>query len=247
MPCAARWLCRSVFAIAYLGFSDRQVSLFAAFGSFALLLLVEFPGRPRVRVLSYLSLFAVGTVFFVLGTLVSTNEIGSVLAMGLVAFVVLFTGIVSPQVASGSTAALLTFVLPVSVAGPASDIGPRLLGWAIAGALCIPACLLLWPAPWHDDLRRRLSETMAALARLVSALADGRDSSEPSDAVTGALDRLRTQFNATTYPPTGAVHGAVALTKLVGRLQWAASNTTWCAPMSPPSREEPPHRGPCST
>lgn len=214
-----------VFAVAYLAFSDRQVSLFAAFGSFALLLLVEFPGRPRVRLISYLSLWAVGAVFFVLGTLVSTTEIAAVCATGLVAFVVLFMGIASPQVASSSTAALLTFVLPVSVAGPASAIGPRLLGWAIAGALSIPACLLIWPAPWHDDLRRHLSETMAALARLVSALADGRQSSETVDAVTGALDHLRTQFDKTTYPPTGAVHGAVALTKLVGRLQWAASNT----------------------
>jgi uncharacterized membrane protein YccC len=213
------------FAVAHLAFSDPQVSLFAAFGSFALLLLVEFPGRPRVRLVSYLSLFAVGTVFFVLGTLVSTNEIAAVCAMGLVAFVVLFLGIVSPQVASGSTAVLLTFVLPVSVAGNASAIGPRLLGWAIAGALCVPACLLIWPAPWHDDLRRHLSATMAALARLVRALADGQESSESSDAVVGALDGLRTQFNKTTYPPTGAVRGAVALTKLVGRLQWAASNT----------------------
>ena len=43
----------SVFAITHVAFSNPQVSLFAAFGSFALLLLVEFTGRARARLVSY--------------------------------------------------------------------------------------------------------------------------------------------------------------------------------------------------
>jgi hypothetical protein len=35
---------------------------------------------------------------------------------------------------------------------------------------------------------------------------------------------LRTQFAATPYPPTGAAASAVALSKLVGRVEWVASN-----------------------
>ncbi len=38
-----------VFGLTHLLFSDPQTSLFGAFGSFALLLLVDFPGRPRTR------------------------------------------------------------------------------------------------------------------------------------------------------------------------------------------------------
>src|SRR5208283_5093092 len=69
----------SVFAIAHVAFSDPQVSLFAAFGSFALLLLVEFTGPIRVRLASYLGLFVVGACFIGLGTIVSTHKVTAVL------------------------------------------------------------------------------------------------------------------------------------------------------------------------
>jgi uncharacterized membrane protein YccC len=36
---------------------------------------------------------------------------------------------------------------------------------------------------------------------------------------------LRQQFSGTPYPPTGAASNAVALSKLVGRVEWVASNT----------------------
>ena len=215
----------SVFAVTHLAFSDPQVSLFAAFGSFALLLLVEFTGRARARLVSYLGLYLVGSCFTVLGTAVSTNKAAAVGTMAVVGFGVLFAGIAAPAAATASTAALLTFVLPVAVAQPASEIGPRLVGWTIAAAFCITACLLLWPPPWHDDLRRRLSAAVSAVARL----ADARARSTPDPAaradVTAQLALLRQQFSGTPYPPTGAAAGAVALSKLVGRIEWVAGNT----------------------
>ena len=158
-----------VFAIAHAAFSNPQVALFGAFGSFALLLLVEFTGRPRTRIVSYGGLYVVGACFIALGTFVSTNKVAAIVAMGLVGFAVLFTGIVLPQVATATTAALLTFVLPVAVAQPASAIGPRLVGWTLAGAFCIAACMLVWPPPWHDNLRRRLAAAVSAVARLADA------------------------------------------------------------------------------
>ena len=42
--------------------------------------------------------------------------------------------------------------------------------------------------------------------------------------VNGELSLLRTQFAGTPYPPTGAASGAVALAKLVGRVEWLAGN-----------------------
>jgi uncharacterized membrane protein YccC len=215
----------SIFAITHFAFSDPQVGLFAAFGSFALLLLVEFTGRPRTRLVSYAGLYVVGCVLIAIGTVVSTDEIAAVVVMGVVGFVVLFTGIVSPQVATASTAALLTFVLPVSVAQPASAIGWRLLGWTLAALCCIAATMLVWPPPWHDDLRRRLAAAVSALARLADARAGGRDEPTARAAVTTELDNLRRQFAATPYPPTGAAAGAVALSKLVGRVEWVAGNS----------------------
>ncbi len=215
----------SVFAIAYVAFPNPQVSLFAAFGSFALLLLVEFTGRVRARLVSYVGLYVVGSCFIVLGTVVSTHEAAAAAAMALVGFGVLFAGIAAPQAATASTAALLTFVLPVAVAQPASAIGARMVGWTLAAAFCITACLLIWPAPWHDNLRRRLSAAVSAVARLADARATGRPDAAAHADVTTELALLRQQFSGTPYPPTGAAAGAVALSKLVGRVEWVAGNT----------------------
>ena len=215
----------SVFAIAHFAFGDPQVSLFAAFGSFALLLLVEFTGPTRVRLISYLGLYAVGCGLIVLGTIASTHTVAAVVSMALVGFTVLFAGIVSPQAATASTAVLLMFVLPVSVAQPASEVGPRLLGWTMAAACCITACLLVWPAPWHDNLRRRLSASVEAVARLADARARGEPNPTAEAEVSSELMLLRQQFSGTPYPPTGAASEAVALSKLVGRVEWVAGNT----------------------
>jgi uncharacterized membrane protein YccC len=214
----------AVFGFTHAVFANPQVDLFGAFGSFALLLLVDFPGRPRVRLFSYLGLFLLGFVFIALGTAVSTHKVAAVVTMAVIGFGVLFAGIVSPQAATASTAALLLFVLPVAVAQPASAIGDRLLGWAIAGAVSTTACMLVWPTPWHDNLRRRLSATVSAVSRLVASSGEGRSDLDSQEEVRKELALLRDQFAGTPYPPTGAVAGAVALAKLVGRVEWVASN-----------------------
>jgi uncharacterized membrane protein YccC len=216
----------SIFAITHEYFSNAQVGLFAAFGSFALLLLVEFTGPLRKRVVSYLGMFVTSAGLIALATAVSTNKVAAVVAMGVVGFAVLFAGIVSPQAATASTAILLTFVLPVAVTQPASAIGDRLLGWVFAGAASITACLFLWPPPWHDVLRRRLADAVSAVARLAGARARGEADPSLQTDVTESLARLRTQFSATPYPPTGAASAAIAVSKLVGRVEWVATNSS---------------------
>jgi uncharacterized membrane protein YccC len=222
------------FGLAHLLFSNPQVGLFAAFGSFSLLLLVEFQGRPRSRLTSYVIVFVIGVVLISLGTVASTHKIAAVATMAVIGFAVLFAGIASPTMATASTAVLLVFVLPVAVAAPNSAVGPRLVGWAIAGILAVPACMLIWPPPWHDDLRRRLSATALAVSQLAKARADGRADPEAQveaqTKVQSELLLLRQRFRGTPYPATGAVASAVALAKLVGRIEWVAGNEMLTAP-----------------
>jgi hypothetical protein len=214
----------SVFGLTHLLFANPQISLLGAFGSFALLLMVDFPGRPRTCLVAYIALFVLGGGFIALGTTLSTHKIAAVAAMALVGFGVLFAGIVSPQAANASTAALLMFVLPVAVPQPVAAIGPRLLGWVMAGAFCIPASLLIWPRPWHDTLRRRLSTTVLAIGRLVALDGRGPSDGQLLEEVASQVTLLRTQFAGTPYPPTGSVARAVAMTKLVGRVEWVAGS-----------------------
>jgi len=144
--------------------------------------------------------------------------------MAVVGLAVLFAGILSPQIAAATIAALLTFVLPVAVAAPDGQIGPRLAGWALAGALALPAILLVWPRPYRDELRRQLSATARALGALVAIHAEGRLDRDALTAAEAALGALRTEFVSTTYPPTGAAPSDAAVAKLVGRMAWVGTN-----------------------
>ncbi|MGA2302977.1 MAG: FUSC family protein [Acidimicrobiales bacterium] len=231
----------TVFGLTHVLFSNPQVSLFGAFGSFSLLLLVDFPGRTRTRLLSYVALVLVGACFIAVGTVASTDKVAAVVAMAAVGFCVLFLGLVSPQVATASTAALLLFVLPVAVAQPAGAVGPRLLGWAFAAVFCVTACMLVWPTPWHDNLRRRLSATVSAVAGLAEAHLSGGSVAEAKTAMESEVGLLRRQLAGTPYPATGAAASALALTKLVGRVEWVAGNAT-LAGTRPSSLEIPPVR-----
>jgi len=130
-------------------------------------------------------------------------------------------------------AALLTFVLPVAVAAPPSQIPARLLGWSLAGVFSITACMLVWPRPWHNDLRRLLSAAASALSRLAGAHAAGHRDPDIALAADSALTALRQQFEATPYPPTGATPGASALAKLVGRMEWVGTNAMTADPEAP--------------
>ncbi len=212
----------ATFGVAHVLFANPQISLFAAFGAFALLLLVEFQGRPRTRLASYLSLVVLGAGLVTLGTVVSTQPVVAVGTTVVVGFGLFFAGILSPQAAAAATAAAVVFVLPVALPGPLSTVTPRLLGWAMASLFCIPACLLVWPPVWHDQLRRHLSTTLAALARLVSSSEAERSGALAT--VASELQALHAQFSTTPYPPVGAEAAEVALARLVGRVDWVVSN-----------------------
>jgi uncharacterized membrane protein YccC len=231
----------TVFALTHVLFTNPQIELLGAFGSFALLLLVDFPGSTRTRLVSYLVFVLAGSCLIALGTVVSDDKVAAVVLMAVVGFSVLFVGIVSPQIASASTAALLMFVLPVAVAQPASAVGPRLLGWAFASVFCVTACVVIWPTPWHDDLRRRLSATVSAMAGLADAPLGRVPVTQAQATVESEMGLLRAQFGGNPYPATGAAAGAVALAKLVGWVEWIAGNAA-LSPLRPSSLEAPPVR-----
>ena len=122
----------AVFAFADKVIGQPQTSLFAAFGSFALLVLVEFTGPPRTRLVAYLALACVGAAFITFGTLCSRHAWLAAGAMAVVGFATLFAGVINGYFAAAATGALLMFVLPVTIPAPNSAILDRLEGWGLA-------------------------------------------------------------------------------------------------------------------
>src|SRR6201994_994359 len=126
----------AIFMPALLALSVKVIgnpvmATFAAFGSLSMLLFVAFGGRMRERLSDQIALILTGAVFVVLGTLASRVVWLAALAMLVVAFFVLFAGVVSSALASASTSLLLAFILPVSLRAPVSQIPDRLGGWVV--------------------------------------------------------------------------------------------------------------------
>ena len=214
----------AAFALGRAVSADPQVSLFAAFGGFALLTFVDLPGRWTTRLRSYAVLVAVGVVCITVATLCSTHPVAAVVATAVAGFTILFLGVVSVQVTASTMGALLVFVLPVSLPADPGEVPARLAGWLIASALAVPAALLVWPTPYRDELRRQEAIAARALAALVADHAAGRpEGADRADAVE-ELAELRRRFESAPQRPSGASAEETAAVKLVGRLEWVGSH-----------------------
>ena len=203
----------AVFAFTHQVIGNAQMSLFGAFGSFAILVFADFGGTPRARLSAFLVLAAVGAIFIPLGTLCAKNPWLAGGSMAVVAFAVLFSGLINGYFAAGATAAMLTFILPVSMPVSASVIPDRLAGWGIACLVGISAQLLIWPTRPRDRLG-------PLIARACRVLADVTESGGSVDEASKAIGQLRDQFFATPYRPTGPTDSAQALTFIVDELDW---------------------------
>jgi uncharacterized membrane protein YccC len=212
----------AAFAVGLLVIDDKQTALFAAFGSMALLVFVDFGGSPRARLRSYLALLAGGAVLIVLGTLCSQTTWLAGLAMALVAFAILFAGVLEDYIAAARAAAILTFVLPVMLPAGAAAIPDRLAGWALAGALCVPATLLLWPGRPRSAIRTGAARAARALASLADARSRGdRDGAESAaQAAHAASIAVRDRFVSMAQRPSGTAGPTAALARVIEDLGW---------------------------
>jgi len=203
----------SLFAFGDKVIANPSMSYFLAFGSFAMLLMVDFAGTrlDRIRAQSLLGLSC--AVLICLGTLVSRSTVLAVIGMLIVGFAVLFSGVVSSVIAGAATPLLLSFILPVTVPGPVSQIPDRVAGWGLAAAVSVIAITVLWPAPAAFPVEGRAIDSCRALAARIRAevawiLGDGSERSASdyeqiraqADASVATLDKL---FLATPYRPTG--------------------------------------------
>jgi uncharacterized membrane protein YccC len=223
----------AMFALGDKVIGNPQLATFAAFGSFAMLLLVDFGGPMAERLQAQAALAVTGGVFVCLATLASQTAWLAAVAMTVVGFGVIFAGVVSSVLAGATTALLLAFILPVSLAAPASAVPDRLAGWGMAGGVALVATALLWPAPARDRLRGAAAAASRALAARLHAgvayLLSGMDEQFALDRdhaaaqADQAVEALRSTFLATPYRPTGLSTPARTTVRLVDELNWLNS------------------------
>jgi uncharacterized membrane protein YccC len=220
----------AMFAIGDKLIVNPTIATFAAFGSFAMLLLVDFGGPLRERLQAQATLAVAASVLVCLGTLVSQTTWLAAVAMAIVGFAVIFAGVVSSVLAGASTSLLLAFILPVTLPGPASSIPDRLAGWGMAAGAAFLAVALLWPTPTRGPLRSAATNACRALAARLraevafmlsdheDAFAHDRDHAiKQSDEAVAALRRV---FLATPYRPASLSTAGRTTVRLVDELYW---------------------------
>ncbi|MEU8713968.1 FUSC family protein [Streptomyces sp. NPDC048663] len=220
----------ALFALCGEVFHNATMASFAAFGTFSMLLLVDYSGPMAERLQAQAALAVAWLGLICVGTLAAADVRLAVAATVVVGFVILFAGVVSSVLAGSSTALLLAFVLPVSAPVPLSQLPDRLAGAGLAAAVALPAVALLWPRPVADPL----SAPAAAVCRAAAGYLRARSSGPAPDGPAAFVDHcraaaeitaqtgadLRGAFDATPYRPTGLSATSRALVRLVDELTW---------------------------
>jgi uncharacterized membrane protein YccC len=213
----------SLFALTYQGFGNLQMALFAAFGGFANLVVASFGGSRRDKVIAHFGLAVTGSLGLIIGTAVSGVKWLAVLVTIPVVFGIFFAGVAGPNAASGVTAALFGYVLPVATPGTVSMIPDRLAGWWLASAVSTVAVLLLSPPSPGDRLRAAAAGSARALAAALDAAASGTTTPAVHRASQAAKHELMSAFASTPYRPTGLATADQALNSLVQDLEWCTT------------------------
>jgi Fusaric acid resistance protein-like len=211
----------ALFAIAYKVIGNPQIALFATFGGIATLVIAGFGGTRTNKLWAHTQLAVVGSLALIIGTLVSGTTWLAALVTVPVTFAIFFGGIVGPNAASGTIAAMFAYVLPVVSAGGAATIPNRLEGWWMASVAGTIAVLLLSPPSPGNRLRAATAELAGELAGRLRAAADGQTTTPA--AMRAAKERLRAAFDAAPYRPTGLATADQALGSLVQLLEWGAT------------------------
>jgi uncharacterized membrane protein YccC len=211
----------ATFALASRVIGNPQTSLFAAFGSFAMLVMASFSGAARDRLAAYLTLGVAGFGLVTLGTLCSQNAWLAAAAMAVVGFAILLSGIINGYFSAGTTPAVLVFVLSVAVRAPAAAIPDRLGGWALAAAAGTAAQMVLWPPRASGTLRADAARACQRLAELADALCGDRAAVQAGlEAARQTVDALRKRLTGTPRRTTGPTGPLLALGVLIDEVAW---------------------------
>ncbi len=211
-----------LFSITDAWIGNVQMATFAAFGSFATLVLSSFSGTTRDKFTAHLLLALAGSVLLSIGTVVSGSAALAAVVTVPVTFAVFFAGVAGPNAASGATGALLAYVLPAASPGTVSMIPDRLAGWWLASIAGTAAVLLFSPRIIDNALEEAVAANAEALADAIDDALAGRPDPEFSGVIE-AKHRLLESFNATPYRPVGLAPPDEALAEVVELVGWCTS------------------------
>jgi uncharacterized membrane protein YccC len=170
-----------LFAVCLVVLDNLQMATLASFGALATFLFADFGGPLVSRVGAYIGLTAVGSALVVIATLLSGSVWAAAAGMAVAAFVITLCSSAGGYVAAGASAAMLAFILCVTIPASAGEIPSRLAGWGMGSAAATIAAVVLWPRRERAGVMALGAELARKLGRLIDAIADPA-SNEPAHA-----------------------------------------------------------------
>ncbi len=230
----------AIFALCTEVLHTPVAGTYAAFAAFSMLLLVEFTGPWAQRMRAHVVLGVVWVVLVSLGSLAGREIWIGAAATVLVAFLVLFSGVISSVLAGATTSLLLAFVLPVATRAPLEQLPQQLMGVVFAASASTLAVRWLWPRSQDDPLSAPAAQVCRAAAAQLAVEADyfaGRSGAAAfrqcrscARETEASARRLQRAFTATPYRPTGLSTESRTLVRLVDELTWLSAVLAEAAP-----------------
>jgi uncharacterized membrane protein YccC len=213
----------ALFALSDEVVGNLQMATFAAFGSFATLVLANFAGGRRDKLIAHTALAVAGSVLITIGTAVSGSTAVAAFVTVPVTFAVFFAGIAGPNAATGATAALLPYVLPAASPGTLSMVPDRLAGWWLASVVGTAAVVAMSRPGAGDRLRATAAKLASTLADELESVVRGEATEVQLRACIDTKHELIEQFTATPFRPTGLGTSDQAMANGVELLEWCTS------------------------
>lgn len=205
----------------------------ASFTAYALLGLADFGGPPMSRVKAYLVTGAVGTGLVILGSLLSNFMILSIVASGVVAFAINYTGVLRGYFTAAATALLLPFVMALTSPPGFEDMFQLCVGYIVGVLASLIAAMTFWPTYLRSNLRKATAAALQTAADEVALrwLAGGTNEQLQAarELTADAVTKVHSMYDGALVRPgpgTGRDRSLVAVISELDRvdrvLQWQA-------------------------
>lgn len=206
-------------AITMYVIGDSAGAPFAGFGAIGLLMTADYAGSLRERTIDYLITGLVVTVLIPVGWLVSGNAWAAALATFVMAFLASMVAMMRGNLAVGAPAALLMFIVAVTVGSPTTSVRHALIGWWIAVVVCTLVALIVFPRQREQIAKDLLSQVLDLSSQMtVASWIDPVD--EPrivalASRVDAALVQLKGVHAGKPFRPSGVTREDRAMSVLL--------------------------------
>ena len=209
----------AALAITMYVIGDMAGAPFAGFGAVGLLMTADYAGSLRERTIDYLITGLVVTVLIPVGWLVSGNAWAAAIATFAMAFLASMVAMMRGNLAVGAPAALLMFIVAVTVGNPDTSVTHALIGWWIAVAVCTTVALIVFPRQREQIARDLLADVLDLSSQMtVAAWIDPVDE-ERIAAIAARVDTTLQQLKGVhagkPFRPSGATREDRAMSILL--------------------------------